>query len=296
MPMSRYLPIFILLSFFACKQKTAKEIRVYTTHTKRLSKAEWLLQAEKDSSVNGVVELSGNRTVLMRRAGLELSVDGGRTWKWIARDLTGVREFTEDDKGTWWAISYWIGIHEASYCYLSRSLDKGKTWVGYTFNTYVFFPYDIYSIPGSPLGIVNRRDDKVYVLSGNDPRHNWKPVKQLPDHNTYADISSENYFVSRSNDKLYTKTKNGKTDTLTNFPKASRIDEIANVNDIIYVAGSSLKDGASYFAVVKNRQQLTEYDSFPPFLRMEKTQFGHIYLYSYEGAYRFKKGKLIHIF
>jgi hypothetical protein len=298
--MNRYLLIFILLLiFFACKQKTAENIAHNTNkkaNVKRLTKEEWLLEVEKSHSVIGVVELSKSKVILFREAGIELSINGGRTWKWIAKDLSGIREFTEDDKGTWWAISYWIGIHEASRCDLYQSLNKGKTWTSYAFNTDLFFPYHIDAAPGKPLGILNWRDDKLYVLSGNDPRHNWQFVKQLPDHNNWTDISVENYFISRSNNKLYVKRKSGKTDTLTNFPKAFQIRDIAKVDNVIYVTGSSLKDGASYLATLKNEHELTEYDFFPQSLEMKITQFGHIYLYNYEGAYRFINGKLIHVF
>jgi hypothetical protein len=299
--MSRYLLIFSLLIFFSCKQKRAEDVRINTTlvkpKVKPLSREQWLLKAEKDRSIYGVVELSKDQIVLIRRlSGLEFSVDRGRTWRWIAKDVSGIREFTVDDKGTWWALSYWIGIHEASYCYLYKSLDKGKTWVGYEFNTSVFFPRDIYSDPGRPLGITNYHDDKVYILSGSDPQHNWRPAKQLPDHNKRTDISVENYFINGSNNTLYAKRSNGETDTLTSFPKASQIYQIEKVNNVIYVVGSSFGNDDLYFATIKNEHEIKEYASFPPTSHMKKTQFGHIYLISYEGAYRFKNGKLIHIF
>ena len=244
-------------------------------------------------------EVGKDTIILLRKTiGIELSTDGGNTWTWLAKKIWRFDEITVDDKGTWWGLERWKGIHEASYCRMYKSEDLGKTWQGYTFYTNLFFPYHIYSQPHQPLAITNFWDNKIYLLSGNDPQHHWHFYKQLPKKDDFADISVDNYFVDagmNGENKLYVKRKNGKADTLMHFIKASNIYNIEKTKDTLFVSGPT-DNNSSYFATVVNEHQLKEYTVPGVDLEMKKTALNHIYLSCSSGAYLFKRNKLIHIF
>ncbi|MDB4918607.1 hypothetical protein [Mucilaginibacter sp.] len=264
---------------------------------KRITWEQALKEAEKDRAIYGAFEPSKNTIVLFRRfLGIELSTNGGKSWEWLAKKLNRLDEITIDNKGIWWGLVRWKGIHEASHCRIFKSADCGKTWDGYIFNTNVFFPYHIYSKPNQAFLVINFWDKKVYSLLGNDPQHHWQYVKQLPKEDEMADISADNYFIDRHDNKLYVKRKGGKTDTLMDFRKAYEIYQIQKINDTIYVAGPALNNADSYFATVAKEHILKEYVIPGLDLNITKTQFNHIFLTATTGAYLLKNDKLIHIF
>lgn len=263
---------------------------------KRITWEQWLKEAEKDHEIYGAFEPSKNTMVLLRRSlGIELSTNGGKRWEWRAKKTGRFDEMTVDNKGIWWGLVRWKGIHEVSYCRIFKSADRGKTWDGYIFNTNVFFPYHIYSKPNQAFAVSTFNDKKVYSLSGNDPQRHWQYVKQLPKEDEMADISTDNYFIDRQDNKLYVKRKGGKTDTLMDFKKAD-IYQIEKIKDTIYVAGSALNNPDSYFATVVKEHILKEYVIPGLDLNITKTQFNHIFLTATTGAYLLKNDKLIHIF
>jgi len=257
-----------------------------------------LSRAIKDREIYNLMELSPDSIVLLRRSvGIELSTDKGRKWEWLGKNIFRVDEFTVDNKGIWWGLERWQGIHEPSYCRLYRSLNRGKTWLKYEFNTEVFFPYRIYSKPHEALSIINI-NDKVFTLQGADPAQHWQFVKQLPPKNDLSDISAENYFISHSNNKLYIKKENGAIDTLVNFSGASDIYYIEKVKNVIYALGPAQDDyNNAYLAVYDIKSNLCKTFKVPGGdAKLIKTIFDRIYLTSTEGAFVFKNDNITPIF
>ncbi len=297
-----YYTIFFLFitSISSCLSSDKKTI----TLPKEEDRATWwahiLKRAEKDHEIYGAFDISKDTIVLLRRSvGIELSADGGKTWKWLGKTIYRMDEFTVDNKGVWWGLECWKGIHEPSYCRMHSSADAGKTWTTYEFNTNIFFPFHINSKPGQPLEVIDGWSKKVSRLSGEDASHNWQYIKQLPDHdNNIADISAGNYFISNDNDhnKLYVKRQNGKTDTLMSFTKAYNIYEMEMSKNTIYVAGPDTSGKNSYFGVIKNEKLLREFNVPGGDIHLIKTRFDHIYLTSTDGAYQYKNNSIITIY
>ncbi|MCO5947288.1 hypothetical protein [Mucilaginibacter flavidus] len=300
------LSLFLLFTVCACQRNkpSGKNSNSDTVNRKppvKFSYEQWLKQAEKDHEIYAAFEPSKNTIVLLRRSvGFEFSENQGKTWSWLGKEMGGINEISVDDKGTWWAMERWKGIHEPSYCRMYKSVDFGKTWEGYIFSPLLFFPYHIYSKPNQQLTVTNYWDNKVYSLLGNDPRHHWKYIKQLPKDDGMADDSVENYFIDKhlsDDNKLYVKRKSGKTDTLIDFKKAGAIYSIEKIKDIIYVAGPAVNYAdSSYFAIIKNERVVKEYVIPGVDLNISKTQFNHVFLTATTGAYLLKNDKLIHIF
>ncbi|GAA3988437.1 hypothetical protein GCM10022210_46680 [Mucilaginibacter dorajii] len=265
-----------------------------------MSWEQMLADAGKDHKICGTFDVSKDTIVLLRGSfGIELSTDHGKTWTWLGKKIFRLNEFTIDDKGTWWGLERWAGIHEPSYCMIHSSVNAGKTWITYEFNTNNFFPFHIDSKPREPLEITDFRSKKIYRLSGRDASHNWQFVKQLPENdNQIADLSVENYFISNNNDnnKLYVKRENGITDTLMSFKKAYNIYNIKKIKNTVYVTGPSSGDINSYFAVIKNERLLQEFTIPGGDINLIKTQFNRIYLNSTSGAYQYKNNKVINIY
>jgi len=268
----------------------------------RLKHITWeqeLKEAEKDHEIYDIVELSKDTIILLRHSiGIELSTNGGKTWQWLGKKIFRLDELTVDNKGIWWGLERWKGIHEPSYCIMDRSFDRGKTWDRFIFHPLLFFPYHIYSKPHEQLAITNFGDNKVFSLSGSDPQHNWRCIKQLPEKDLLAEISIENYFVSRDNDnnKLYVKRKSGKVDTLMSFTNAYNIYYIEKTKNKIYVAGTTPDGINSYFGYIVNEHMLKNWIVPGGDVNMIKTQMGHIFLTCATGAYLFKNNQLIQIF
>jgi len=301
--MKPYCLFFLLVSLFSCHRGNPKvynsssnQDRVSNSKLKPLSWERELTEAKKDHEIYGAFQLSNDTIILLRRSiGIELSANRGKTWQWLGKSIYGINEFTVDDKGRWWGLERWKGIHESSYCRIHKSMDLGKTWEEYTFSTEVFFPYHISSNPHQPLS-VTLWNNKVYTLQGSDPRHDWKYVKQLAKKEYLSDIFVKNYFVSRKNNKLYVKRTNGRTDTLTSFIKAWDIYQIEKYKNVIYVAGSTAEGNNSYFATVVNEHLLRDFTVPGVDINMTKKSFNRIILTSTLGAYLFQNDKLVHIF
>ena len=147
--MKTYYLLFLSLLLISCKRELSSAKQVPRKLSQDSLKHLWqqqLAEAEKDHTIYSAVELTKDTIILLRRSvGLEFSTNGGKTWKWIAKQFFRIDELTVDDKGIWWALERWKGIHEPSYCRMYKSIDNGKVWQEYTFNTSVFFPYHIYS-------------------------------------------------------------------------------------------------------------------------------------------------------
>ncbi len=296
-----YLSILFLLTISSCIRIGNSDFSSDGSNSKfkAVSWEKMLVQAEKDHEIYGAFELSNDSIILLRRSvGIELSTDQGKTWKWLGKKIFRIDEFTVDNNGVWWGLERWKGIHEPSYCRLHKSTDLGKTWESYMFYPSVFFPYHIFSKPHQPLAVTNFGDNKVFILSGNDPRHHWQYVKQLPKSEHFADVSVGEYSVSRDNDnnKLYVKRKTGKVDTLLSFTKAYNIYKIEKASNVIYVAGPATNGIDSYFAVIKNEHLLKEFTVPGGDINLIKTQLGHIFLTSTTGAYLLQHNQLISIF
>jgi hypothetical protein len=291
---------FLLLFIFSsCHGNFVKVVNTKTGENhKPLSREQILDSAAKDHEIYGAVQLSEDTIILIRRSlGFELSTDRGKTWEWKGKDFE-INEFTEDDKGIWWGLDVWKGIHEPSYCRMHKSTDGGKSWSDCTFNPLVFFPYHVYSNPHQPLEVTNFWDNKVYKLSGSDPHHHWQYVKQIPKEDEFADISVGDYFVSRENDdnKLYVKGKNGSADTLIHFVKAYNIYFIKKMGNVIYVAGPAEDGDNSYFAVIVNGHILKDYIIQGAGLDITLTPFHQLILTCSTGAYFYKDNRLTHAF
>jgi hypothetical protein len=297
--MKTYSLFIFLLVIYSCHRAEPKiKMAANTTRLKCLSRQQYLIQAQKDREIYGAFELSRDSIILLRRSvGIELSINSGKSSQWLAKDIANINEFTVDDKGVWWGLEYWIGIHESSYCRLHKSVDRGKTWSDYIFNTSVFFPTHIYSKVHMALAITNFSDNKIYQLSGNDPQHNWRNIKQLPKKDELADISVENYFVSRANNKLYVKRINGKIDTLMGFPKAWDIYNIEKNKNKIYIAGPKGDNSDdSYFAIILNERLLKEYIIPGGDVNIILGKSGRVFITSTTGAYLLQGTHLSHIF
>lgn len=304
--MKQILLFIFLLSFFSCHLNPPGLDNSSLIINKKSSKPEKKpttlkdipAQTEKDHEIYGAFQISKKTIILLRCSnGIELSNDKGKTWKWLGKKIWGLNEFTVDNKGIWWGLERWKGIHEPSYCTIHKSTDLGKTWIGYTFNPGIFFPYHINSKPFEKLSITNYWDNKIYELEGNDPQHHWKYIKQLAKDDELSDLSVENYYISRANDnnKLYVKRGNGKTDTLLSLTKAYNIYYIQKYKNIIYVAGP--KDGNdSYFAIIVNEHLIKEFTIPGGDLNMSVKAFNRIILTSTEGAFLLQDNKLTHIF
>jgi len=297
--MKIYSLFIFLLVIYSCHRAEPKiKMAANTTRLKCLSRQQYLIQAQKDREIYGAFELSRDSVILLRRSvGIELSSNAGKSWQWLAKDIANINEFTVDDKGVWWGLEYWIGIHEASYCRLHKSENHGKTWSDYIFNASVFFPTHIYSKAHKSLAIMNFSDNRIYQLSGNDPGHNWRYIKQLPKKDELADISVENYFVSRANNKLYVKRINGKVDTLMAFAKAWDIYHIEENKSRIYVAGPKGDDsGDSYFAIILKERLLKEYIIPGDDVNITIGRSGRVFITSTTGAYLLQETHLSQIF
>ncbi len=298
-----YFALLCLLMMFSCHRdhSLVKVFRGDTTSRPHKTKAptwrQMLTEDEKDRQIYNAYEISKDTIVLLRRSmGIEISTNGGKKWNWMGKDIE-VNEFTVDNKGIWWSLDRWKGIHEASYCRVHKSADLGKTWQTYVMNTNVFFPYHIYSKPRQPLE-VKTWDNKVYLLSGDDPTHHWRFIKQIPEANWLADISVNNYGISRENDdnKLYVKRKNGETDTLFHFTKAYNIYQMEKIGNVIYVAGPDTTGFNDYFATITNERDVEEYTVPGGDLNIYISPLNHIFLMSGSGAFMFKNKKIIQIY
>ncbi|SEP37790.1 hypothetical protein [Mucilaginibacter sp. OK283] len=291
---------FFITSTSSCLSNSKKKIAL----PKGESRAEWwqrmLNRAEKDHEIYGAFDVSKDTIILLRRSvGIELSADNSKTWKWLGKKIFRIDEFTIDDKGIWWGLERWMGIHEPSYCRMHSSNDAGQTWTTYEFNTSIFFPFHINSKPRQPLEVIDGWSKKVHRLVGGDASQNWRFIKQLPDNdNDITDLSVGNYFISNDNDhnKLYVKRQNGKTDTLMSFTKAYNIYEMELSKNTIYVAGPDTSGKNSYFAVIKNEKLLHEFTIPGGDINLIKTQFNHIYLTSTDGAYQYKNNSVVNIY
>lgn len=259
-----------------------------------------LAEAQRDHEIYGAFDISPDTVLLLRRSrGIELSSDQGRNWTWMGKEIFRLDEFMVDDKGTWWGLERWKGIHEPSYCRMYSSKDAGKTWKRYVLNTNVFFPYHISSQPHQPLEAVDFWSKKLYRLPGSNPLARWTFLEQLPDSdNTVADLSVGPYAVSREtgNNKLYVKRPNGSADTLLSFTKASDIYCLTRRKDMIYAAGPDTSDKSSYFAIIKNERLLKDITIPGVDLNITVTRFGHVYLTCTEGAFEYKDDRLVPIF
>lgn len=291
---------FFITSTSSCLSNSKKKIAL----PKGESQAAWwrriLIRAEKDREIYGAFDVSEDTIVLLRRSvGIELSADDGKTWKWLGKTIYRIDEFTIDDKGIWWGLERWMGIHEPSYCRMHSSNDAGKTWITYEFNTSIFFPFHINSKPHRPLEVIDGWSKKIHRLTGNDASQNWRFIKQLPDNdNDITDLSVRNYFISSDNghNKLYVKRPNGTTDTLASFTKADNLYKMQMDKNTIYVAGPDTSGKDSYFAVIKNEKLLREFTISGGDINLTKTQFNHIYLTSTDGAYQYKNSAIVNIY
>ena len=300
---SLYLKGFILLTTIcSCRRsdKVGMSLPITKPKDNSILWEQRFVEAQKDHEIYGAFDVSADTTILLRRQlGIELSPDRGKTWIWLAKKIFRIDEFTIDDKGTWWGLERWKGIHEPSYCRIHFSEDAGKTWETVEFNTGILFPYHICSKPCHPLEISDFWTKKMYRPLSNKPLGHWQFLKQLPNHdNDIVDLSVENYFVSSENylNKLYVKRKNGSIDTLVSFPKAYNIYDIQKYENVIYVAGPSATGDNSYFAEIKNERLSREFTVSGVDLSLTRTRFDHLYLTSSDGAFQYKKGILIHIF
>lgn len=268
---------------------------------KKFTKAQILKGAAKNHQIYDCLEISKNVIILIRRShGLELSVDNGRTWEWIGKELPAINEITVDDKGVWWALERWKGIHESSYSVIIKSTDFGKTWKQYVFDTSVFFPYHIYSKPHEPLAITTFSDNKVYRQFGADVQKDWKFIKQLSKEDDFAEVSAGNYHITRKNDdnKLYVKRKGGVADTLMDFKKAYNIYDIKKVKNKLFIAGPSGGGDYdnSYFAIITYENKRKEFKIPGVDLNIRVTQSNRVFLLCSSGAYRLDGDKLNHIY
>jgi len=298
--MKPYLLTTFLLLALSCQRSTNVPNEPQTVRVQK-PKAVWqhyLEEAEKDHEIHGAFDISKDTIVLLRRSiGIELSTNRGKSWTWLGKKIFRIDEFTVDDKGVWWGLERWKGIHEPSYCRIHTSSNRGKTWNTFQLNPQKFFPYHISSNAHQPLEIMNFWDKKVYRQSGIDPRFGWHYVKQLLNKdNLIEDISAGKYFINRLNNKLYVKRANGNTDTLLSFPKAWDIYNIAKKKEMIYVDGPLSEGTNSYFAVIKGERLLKEFTVPGDDVNLTITPFNHIYLTSTTGAYEFRNNKLIQIF
>jgi hypothetical protein len=299
----RFLLLTFLVMVCSCKQnKSFLKAGADTSNGGTKSKQVWekyLKEAKKDHEIYHAYELSDDTIFLLRRSiGMELSIDGGKKWEWIGKQIPRLDEFTIDDRRIWWGLVRWKGIHEPSRCFLWKSTDSGVTWKIYTFNPNVFFPYHFYSNTHEPLAITNYWDNKVYLLKGADPQHNWHYIKQIDQIDPLSDISINPYFVSRENDdnKLYVKRKNGIIDTLLHFKNAYNIYYVEKDKEVIYAAGAAENGEDSYFAIIKKEHLDKEFTLPGGDLEMKKTNLNHILLCGMSGAYILKKDSLIHIY
>ena len=296
--------LFLSLLFISCKRDISsskqKPKRKLSQDSLNILRTQQLAIARKDHTIYSAVELSKDTIILLRRSvGLEYSTNGGKTWQWIARSIFRVDELTVDEKGIWWALKRWKGIHEASYCSMYKSTDEGKTWKEYTFNTSVFFPYHFYSKPHQKLAISTQFENTVYQLSGTNPRRNWQFLKKQPNDNQIDTVSTGNYFIHDSgyDDALCVKRNNKAIDTLIRFKKAYRINYIEQKNNHLLVAGPAKGGMDLYFAVISNEKFKKEIILFGGIdFEMHKSELGNIILTGSLGAYVYKNNELKQIY
>jgi len=294
--------LVLLLLFVSCKRDISsgkQPERKLSQDSLKILWAQQLAESKKDHTIYSAVELSKDSIFLLRRSvGLEYSTNGGKTWKWIAKNIFRIDELTVDDKGIWWALERWKGIHEASYCRMYKSTNEGKTWKMYTFNTSIFFPYHIYSKPHQKLAISTQFENTVYQLLGTDPRHNWQFVKKQRDDNQHNVVSAGNYSIQVSGyDDALCVNRNDKTvDTLIRFTKAYRIYYIEHKKNQLFLAGPAKQGMDLYFAVIKDEKIQKEIFLSGGDCQMQKSQLGNIILTGSSGAYIYKNDALKHIY
>ncbi|MVN91918.1 WD40/YVTN/BNR-like repeat-containing protein [Mucilaginibacter aquatilis] len=294
--------LFLSLLFISCKRDLSsskqKSERKLSQDSLRILRTQELAEAKEDHTIYSAVVLSKDTIILLRRpVGLEYSTNGGKTWQWIAKSIFRVDELTVDNKGIWWALKRWKGIHEASDCSMYKSTDKGKTWKKYTFNTSVFFPYHFYSKPHQKLAISTHFENTVYQLSGTNPRRNWQFIKKQPNDNQIDTVSTGNYFIHDSgyDDALCVKRDNKAIDTLIRFTKADLIYYIEQKDNELFVAGPD-KDGRDlYFAVIKKEKIQKEF-TIPGGEKMQKSSLVNIIITGSSGAYVYKNNKVTPIY
>lgn len=296
--------LFLSLLLVSCKRNISSAKQEPEPKLSRDSlKILWnkqLAEAKEDHTIYSAVELSKDTIILLRRSiGLEYSTNGGKTWKWIAKNIFRIDELTVDDKGIWWALERWKGIHEASYCRIYKSIDKGKTWTAYVFNTSIFFPYYFYSKPHQKLAISTQFENTVYQLSGTNPKRNWQFIKNQPNDNQIDTVSTGNYFIHDSgyDDALCVKHDNKAIDTLIRFKKASRIYYIEQKNNFLFVAGPAKGGIDLYFAVIRNKKIKKEIIlSGGGDFKLQQSGLGNIILTGSSGAYVYKNNELKQIY
>ncbi|MDT3401874.1 hypothetical protein [Mucilaginibacter terrae] len=296
--------LFLFLSIVSCKRNISLPKQEPEPKLNRDSlKILWdiqLAEAKEDRTIYSAVELSKDTIILLRRSiGLEYSTNGGKTWKWIAKNIFRIDELTIDDKGIWWALERWKGIHEASYCRMYKSANEGKTWTEYTFNTSVFFPYHFYSKPHQTLAISTQFENTVYQLSGTNPRRNWQFIKIQPNDNQTNTVSAGKYSIhdSEYDDALCVDRGKYSIDTLIRFTKAYRIYYIEQKKDHLFVAGPAKGGMDLYFAVISN-EKIKKEIILPEGVdfEMQKSQLGNIILTGSSGAYVYKNNELKQIY
>jgi hypothetical protein len=300
LPKPCYIFCFLLM-FVSCRRNGAAggdnasdSLKTISAETKsrKTDQSKYHLNTTGDHSIYGVYELSADSLVLIKRRGFVLQTAKGMHWKWLAKDIGGINEFTADNIGNWWLLQRWKGIHEASYSRLYRSSNKGKTCQRYEFNTNVFFPYSITSAQHQPLQIKTFYNNKVFRLVGSNPQHNWQFLKKLPDEEWGRDVSAGKYFITSFSNKLYTK-ENGKADTILSFLRISKLYQIEQINNALYITGENKDDGGEWFLVVANKHIINK--QLFSRVTITKTQHKHLYVIAEGKPYRFQNGKLISI-
>ena len=215
---------------------------------------------------------------------------------------------TIDSNGVIWAIDSWVGIHEEDHSILYRSVDKGKLWQDFTFDTKNFFPLEIISNPHQSLRI-STYDKKEYLLNGNNYLTDWKFVSIQKEEKKEDAIIRGNYklFNGRLNGKLLKKSV--KWDTIYHFKDLNAYDMYIKNNsrhitvfagkktevmeelcaETVYVAGfTSGQKGKAYFAsfIGNNLREYPIADSHVYGIKEDSK--GRLWVYASEGIYLLK--------
>jgi hypothetical protein len=189
--------------------------------------------------------------------GVLSTIDGGENWKDISPDIH-LKQITIDHNNILWGLNSWIGIHEADYSRLAKSINNGKSWTVTEFNTRKFFPIKIVSQSHDTLDILTN-DNKVFRLIGNNPLADWSFVRALPIKNIERlSIQYKDYKILTDGSLL--KWQNPiKWDTLLRLRKISIPFGILSKDDTVFVAAGGYGGYKAYFVSITNDSTIKEY-------------------------------------
>ncbi|MEO6521023.1 MAG: hypothetical protein ABIN91_05055 [Mucilaginibacter sp.] len=251
------------------------------------------LPAKNIKTIIGVVDVSADTIVILKGDAIEMTLNHGKTWTTISTSRY-INQLTIDDKGVFWGLYSWLGIHESSKGWMVKSSDFGKHWQGYDFNIKSFFPYYIMSSTGQPLKVM-ASDYKIFKLTGPDLKKDWTYSEKV---NSPEDFIQENIYHkyageyriddSRVPGLKLLKVSKGRVDTLLHLSDVTSISSMMVIKDTLYIAGfvhSDKTKSEPYFASVSNERKLLRYKLYGGLPQVSKGTDGRVWIYNNRGLF-----------